>query len=141
MQLFTMSALMLAQAGASHAGALDPATRFYVPKENHGATEQIAKLISSKHKADAALIEKMTDTAQAVWFTGGTPQGVQQDVKRTVKMACAKKSVPILVAYNLPYRDCSQFSAGGAANLQAYEAWIDGFAAGRNRVIEDAARA
>ena len=129
-QVFTMGALLLAQARASNAGGLDPATRFYVPKASHGATEQIAKLISSKHRSDAALIEAMTDTPQAVWLTGGTPHGVQQDVKRTVKMASAKKSVPILVAYNLPYRDCSQFSAGGAASPQAYEAWIDGFAAG-----------
>jgi endoglucanase len=55
---------------------------------------------------------------------------VQQDVKNTVSLAQAKKTVPVLVAYNIPFRDCSQFSAGGAANLQDYEAWIAGFAAG-----------
>jgi endoglucanase len=97
---------------------------------NHGSQTQIASLISSGDKADAALISQMNDTPQAVWFTGGTPHGVQQDVKNTVSLAQAKKTVPVLVAYNIPFRDCSQFSAGGAANLQDYEAWIAGFAAG-----------
>jgi endoglucanase len=30
----------------------------------------------------------------------------------------------------LPFRDCSQYSAGGATSVQEYKAWIDGFAAG-----------
>ena len=38
--------------------------------------------------------------------------------------------MPVLVAYNLPFRDCAQYSAGGAADTAAYNAWIDGFAAG-----------
>ena len=38
--------------------------------------------------------------------------------------------MPVLVAYNLPYRDCAQYSAGGAADTTAYQAWIDGFARG-----------
>ena len=36
----------------------------------------------------------------------------------------------MLVAYNIPFRDCAQFSAGGATTRAEYEAWIDGFAAG-----------
>jgi len=36
----------------------------------------------------------------------------------------------VLVAYNLPYRDCSQYSGGGATDTAAYKAWIDGFARG-----------
>ena len=36
----------------------------------------------------------------------------------------------MLVAYNIPFRDCAQFSAGGATTPAEYEAWIDGFAAG-----------
>jgi len=38
--------------------------------------------------------------------------------------------VPVLAVYNLPYRDCAQYSSGGAVDRAAYEAWIDGFAAG-----------
>jgi len=110
--------------------SLDPNTQFYVPKPIDGARQQIAHLTSSGDKVDAKLIGAMIDTPQAVWFTSGSPESVQQDVKSTVKRAEAKGTVPILVAYNIPFRDCSQFSAGGATSVAEYEAWIDGFAAG-----------
>ena len=109
---------------------LDPDTQFYVPRPNHGAVEQIADLTSSGNKEDADLIRAMIETPQAVWFTQGTPQSVQQDVKNTVKRAAGKKTIPVLVAYNIPFRDCAQFSAGGATTVEEYLAWIDGFAAG-----------
>jgi len=128
-QALSIGALLFSAREGS-AGALDPSTPFYVPKVDHGSTAQIASLISSGDKADAALIEQMVDTPQAVWFTGGTPHGVQQDVKNTVSLANAKNTVPVLVAYNVPFRDCGSFSAGGAASLPDYEAWIAGFAAG-----------
>jgi endoglucanase len=107
-----------------------PDTRFYVPKPNPDAQAQIADLRSSGNKHDANLIRKMIDTPQAVWFTQGTPKSVQQAVRNTVKNAAAKKTVPVLVAYNIPFRDCAQFSAGGATTVEDYMAWIDGFAAG-----------
>jgi endoglucanase len=51
-------------------------------------------------------------------------------VHTTVVRAASQATVPVLVAYNIPFRDCAQFSAGGATTLEDYEAWIDGFAAG-----------
>ena len=123
-----MSAPLLASAKSQ--ASLDPNTKFYVPKPNHGAIEQIASLTSHGHKEDADLIREMTQTPQAVWFTQGTPKSVQQDVRNTVKRAVAKKTVPVLVAYNIPFRDCAQFSAGGATTVAEYLAWIDAFAAG-----------
>ncbi len=105
-------------------------TQFYVPKPNHGAIEQIADLTSSGQKADARLIKQMIETPQAVWFTKGTPKTVLQDVRNNVERAADKGTVPILVAYNIPFRDCAQFSAGGATSVAEYKAWIDGFAAG-----------
>jgi len=130
----TLLAVLIASAAvpalAKPKSAIDPNTQFYVPKPNHGAIEQIADLTSSGNKADADLIREMIDTPQAVWFTQGTPKSVQQDVKNTVKRAAGKKTVPILVAYNIPFRDCAQFSAGGATSVAEYKAWIDGFAAG-----------
>jgi endoglucanase len=38
--------------------------------------------------------------------------------------------VPVLVAYDVPGRDCSQYSSGGAASEGAYARWIDGLARG-----------
>lgn len=121
------SASTESQAGDSD---FDPDTQFYVPKRNQGAIEQIADLTSSGEKADAALIRGMIETPQAIWFTRGTPHGIQQEVKNTVQRAAGKKTVPVLVAYNIPFRDCAQFSAGGATTVQEYMDWIDGFAAG-----------
>jgi endoglucanase len=113
-------------------GALDAVggSQFYVPKPNHGAIEQIADLRSSGRQSDADLISQMIDTPQAVWLTGGTAKEVEQDARATAYRAAAKKTVPVLVAYNIPYRDCAQFSAGGATNTAEYKAWIDGLAAG-----------
>ncbi len=127
-----VSAPMLAAAmpQASRAAALSPTTQFYVAKPIDGALLQIAKLTSQGNKADAALIKAMIQTPQAVWFNGGTPKNVMQAVRATVDRAADKGSVPVLVAYNIPFRDCSQYSAGGATSVAAYEAWVDSFAAG-----------
>jgi len=35
----------------------------------------------------------------------------------------------VLVAYNVPGRDCGSYSAGGAADVDAYLAWVGSFAA------------
>ncbi len=72
----------------------------------------------------------MIETPQAVWFTSDSPKRVQQAVKNTVKRAAGKGTVPVLVAYNIPFRDCAQFSAGGATTVEEYKAWIDGVAKG-----------
>jgi endoglucanase len=119
-------------AGASAAGpvTLDPNTQFYAPRPDHGAILQIAHLTASGQRADAALIRAMVNTPQAVWFTSGNARSVEQDVRQTVTEAIAHRTVPLLVAYDVPGRDCAQYSAGGAPTGDAYRAWIDGFATG-----------
>ncbi|MEO8289006.1 MAG: glycoside hydrolase family 6 protein [Chloroflexota bacterium] len=109
---------------------LDPNTQFYVPQPDHGAITQIARLTSSGHRADAELIRSMINIPQAVWFTSGDARSVERDVRQTVNNAAAHRTMPVLVAYYVPGRDCAQYSAGGAPTGDAYRAWIDGFAAG-----------
>ncbi|HEX9332509.1 MAG TPA: glycoside hydrolase family 6 protein [Anaerolineales bacterium] len=125
-----MVLILPASALAKSQSSLDPNTQFYVPKPNPGAIEQISNLISSHHTADANLIRRMIKQPQAVWFTKGTPESVEQDVSNTIERAIGQGAVPVLVAYNIPFRDCAQFSAGGATSVAEYKAWIDGFAAG-----------
>ena len=115
---------------APEAATLPAGTRFYTPQPDPGAKQQIAELKSQHRFADAALVSAEVETPQAVWFTSGTPEEVRKEVQRTVTQARAHKTVPTLVAYNVPGRDCSQYSAGGAADDAAYRAWADGFAAG-----------
>ena len=128
-------AFVLALVAVSVAAPTSAATRpsppdLYVPPPDQGARRQIADLRSEQDKEAAGLIQAMIDTPQAVWFTAGTPPSVVREVRATVARAAAKRSVPVLVAYNIPFRDCAQFSAGGATHATEYEAWIDGFAAG-----------
>ena len=55
---------------------------------------------------------------------------MQAAAEEYVAAAADVGAMPVLVAYNLPFRDCAQYSAGGALDTAEYEAWIDGFAAG-----------
>lgn len=105
-------------------------TRLYTPPPNPGATEQIAQLLRDRKYADAKALKKMVATPQAVWFTKGTPQEVRKAVASTVREARKQRAVPVIVAYNLPFRDCAQYSAGGALDTASYLAWVDGLAKG-----------
>src|SRR6202035_516029 len=73
---------------------------------------------------------EMETIPRAVWFTSGTQAQVQQQVRQTMTEAAIERAVPVLVAYDVPGRDCAQYSAGGALDEYAYQAWIDGFAGG-----------
>lgn len=112
---------------------LDAKTKFYIPPPGEAAIRQVKALLKSKKVLDAARITAMSVTPRAVWFTDGTPGEVQKAVKKTVVAAGLERRMPVLVAYNLPYRDCAQYSGGGAIDTAHYKAWIDGFAAGIGR--------
>ena len=130
------AALLVAAPFASapaFAGVPDPLpgrTHFYVPKAPDGSKQQIAHLWKSGHKKDAALVAAEVTTPQAVWFTDGTPKQVGHQVHAVAHKAAAKHAVPTMVVYNVPGRDCSQYSSGGAGSDTAYRAWVDGFAHG-----------
>jgi endoglucanase len=109
---------------------LSPGTRFFVPPPSDGAPQQILQLLKSGDRKDATLITEMEATPRAVWFTSGTPAQVQQQVRQTMAGAAIERAVPVLVAYDIPGRDCAQYSAGGALSQAAYQAWISGFAQG-----------
>lgn len=107
-----------------------PATRLFTPPPDKGAVQQIAQLAKTHQWSDALALTKMATTPQAVWFTKGTPAEVKKSVQKTMLQAKLTHTIPVLVAYNLPFRDCAQYSAGGAADTASYLAWIDAFAAG-----------
>ena len=126
------------QAPAGH--TIAPNTRFYVPPPAQGSVQQILQLVKSGQLKNAGLLAAMEATPSAVWLDGETAaqaaepgnQGSQQadaDVARQVRLTLAaaslERAVPIFVAYNIPGRDCSEYSAGGAPTDAAYDAWID----------------
>ncbi|WP_017586729.1 glycoside hydrolase family 6 protein [Nocardiopsis ganjiahuensis] len=79
----------------------------------------------------AALIgERIAGVAQATWFTTHNPDSIRSEVDALVGAAEADGTVPVMVVYNVPGRDCGNHSGGGAPDHASYRAWIDGFAAG-----------
>jgi endoglucanase len=124
-----------AEAGRSEgalaaAPGLSPSAQFFIPPPDPGAVKQAAALVRSRKLVDALSIAALEATPSAVWFTSGTPAQVQGAVQKTAAQAKFERRVPVLVAYNVPFRDCAQYSGGGALDTAAYEAWIDGFATG-----------
>jgi len=109
---------------------LSPNTRFMVRAPDQDAVKQIASEVKRRDLPDAIRLGLMAATPQAEWFTSGTPSQVQSAVHKTMSQAALTNTVPVLVAYNIPFRDCAQYSAGGALDTASYEAWIDGFASG-----------
>jgi endoglucanase len=113
----------------THGDPLAGKARFYVePSTNAG--KQADLWAAEGRGADAAQMRALSKESQAIWFTGGTPAEVRTAVRRTMHSAAKQRAVPVLVAYNVPGRDCSQYSAGGAPDEAAYRAWIDAFAKG-----------
>jgi len=74
--------------------------------------------------ADAALLERIGRAPQAFWV--GSLQ-VADAVNAYVSAATAANALPVLVAYNIPQRNCG---AGGLPTGDAYLTWIRGFSAG-----------
>jgi endoglucanase len=110
--------------------ALAPDTQFFTPPPIPGAVTQFLDLVKARRTTDALRLAAMVTTPQAVWFTGGSPDEVERSVKQTMRAAALARRVPVLAAYNVPFRDCAQYSSGGAVDTAAYKAWIDGFARG-----------
>jgi len=78
-----------------------------------------------------SLLTKIADQPQAVWF-GDWLTPAKARAQATTLVAAAKKANKLLpvVLYDIPFRDCHGYSAGGAKSDAAYRAWIDQVAAG-----------
>jgi endoglucanase len=128
-----VTGLSVAMAGPASASApgrtLAANTRFYVDPSSEAAQQAVTDLLHHQ-VADAATMAVLASWPEATWFTKGTPSEVNSQVKTLVRKAALQQAVPVLVAYDIPLRDCSQFSAGGAQSDADYQAWIAAFAKG-----------
>src|ERR1700721_81972 len=94
----------------------------------------------SGHLKNPGLVAAMESVPSAVWLDGesaaqaaepgnlGWEQAdadVTRQVRQTLAASRLENAVPIFVAYNIPGRDCSQYSAGGAPTDADYDAWIN----------------
>ncbi len=80
--------------------------------------------------ADGAnFIARMGQMPVAQWF-GDWNGNVTADANAYVSAAANAGAVPILVAYNIPNRDCGGYSVGGAGGLSVYSNWVQQLANG-----------
>lgn len=74
--------------------------------------------------ADAAEMNKIASRSQADWF-GDWNGDVRNAVDRRVSEITAAGALPVLVAYNIPQRDCGGLSGGGGADADDYRQWVE----------------
>jgi endoglucanase len=111
---------------ASHDVFDDPVKWFVDPDSN--AARQAAAWLQDR-PADAATMARLAERSQADWFVGGRVD-VRSAARARVDQIRRQHALPVLVAYNVPGRDCSGFSTGGANTAAEYRDWIDRFAEG-----------
>ncbi|SDY71396.1 endoglucanase [Modestobacter sp. DSM 44400] len=110
--------------GATAGNPLAGAT-FYGP--NTGAAQ--AARTGGTSAEDAALLSDLAQVPTAIWL-GAWSGDVAGTVRQAVTGAQASGAVPVLVAYNVPGRDCGGYSAGGEQTAAGYAQWIQGVANG-----------
>lgn len=103
------------------------ASEFWVDPASTAA-KQVQEWREAGRIADAAELEKIARQPVARWVGGDG--NTSDEVKGLVGQAKAAGRTPVLVAYNIPNRDCGQYSQGGAENDGAYRDWVGQFAAG-----------
>lgn len=76
-----------------------------------------------EHPNDAD-IQPIAEQSTALWLHGDG-DFVFSSLRDNVLQAQTEHRTPVIVLYNIPYRDCGNFSQGGAKNLDQYRSWID----------------
>lgn len=119
-------ALCLVALMPAAASAADQGSGFYVDPDSNPA------IWVRGHPADsraAKIKNSIASKPMARWF-GNWSGSVGTAVATFVDAARAADKLPILVAYNIPGRDCGSHSGGGAGSPEAYRTWISSFASG-----------
>lgn len=97
---------------------VDPNSNSAVWVRNNGGDSRAARIQSS-----------IASKAGARWF-GNWSGDIASAVSSFVAAADTADKLPVLVAYNIPGRDCGSHSGGGAGSPEAYRAWTSAFATG-----------
>jgi len=101
-----------------------PPTVFADPRST---TVEAAGRLEGLARDDALRLSRIPS---ASWLAYGSPAIVEEKARDIVDRASAQGHLPVLAIYNIPYRDCALYSAGGAADSEAYREWILGVARG-----------
>ncbi|MEU6575846.1 glycoside hydrolase family 6 protein [Streptomyces sp. NPDC046805] len=113
-------------AGARIAQQPKAADPFWVNPDGNAA-RQVAAFEKDGRKSDADQIRKIAEQPTGEWIG---PENPEQEARGYTEAAQRSDRTALLVLYDIPHRDCGQYSRGGAADGDAYRAWIDGVAQG-----------
>jgi endoglucanase len=91
------------------------------------AARQVATYVKAGKTADAEQIRKIAEQPTGEWIGPENPKAEAQGFTEAADKA---GRTALLVLYNIPHRDCGQYSQGGAGDGDAYRAWIDAVAEG-----------
>ncbi|MFJ5773566.1 glycoside hydrolase family 6 protein [Streptomyces sp. NPDC093094] len=103
--------------------ATDP---FWVNPDSKAAG-QVASYEKDGKKAQARQIRRIAEQPTGEWIS---PENPEEQARGFTEAAAKADRTALLVLYNIPHRDCGQYSGGGAADGDTYRAWIDGIAKG-----------
>ncbi|MGY1500533.1 glycoside hydrolase family 6 protein [Streptomyces sp. QTS52] len=99
---------------------------FWVNPDGNAA-EQVAAYVKDDKTTDAEQIRKIAEQPTGEWIS---PENPEAEARGFTEAAQKADRSALLVLYNIPHRDCGQYSSGGAADGDSYRAWIDGVAKG-----------
>ncbi|MGW5970316.1 glycoside hydrolase family 6 protein [Streptomyces sp. NPDC055186] len=102
------------------------ASPFWVNPEGNAA-QQMADLEQDGKKAEAEQVRKIAEQPTAEWIS---PENPEEQTRGFTEAADRAGRTALLVLYNIPHRDCGQYSQGGAADGDAYRSFVDGVAKG-----------
>ncbi|WP_326690135.1 MULTISPECIES: glycoside hydrolase family 6 protein [unclassified Streptomyces] len=111
--------------GAKGGSAVDQRPKSESPywvNPSGNAAKQVSTYEQDDKADDAKLIKKIASQPVADWITRPEPRS---EVERLTKDADKADRSALLVLYNLPHRDCGQYSQGGAKGAEEYRAWLD----------------
>lgn len=91
------------------------------------AARQVAAYTEAGRTADAERVRRIAEQPTGEWIG---PENPEQEARGFTEAAAKAGRTALLVLYDIPHRDCGQYSQGGAADGDGYRAWIDGVARG-----------
>ncbi len=123
------SVRVVRRARAAAARRVNPLAERSLYLEPTGSAARQADAWQGSRPGDAELVRWIAGQPQGLWL-GEWHRDVRSVVARRMRASRAAGTVPVLVIYNIPDRDCGQHSGGGAPDGPAYLAWIEQVAAG-----------
>ncbi|MFE2582243.1 glycoside hydrolase family 6 protein [Streptomyces sp. NPDC059378] len=115
--------------GAASAGVTQQPERtdpFWVNPDGNAA-RQLASYAKAGRTDEAGQIRKIAGQPTGEWIG---PENPEQEARGFTEAAERVGRTALLVLYDIPHRDCGQYSQGGAGDGDTYRAWIDGVARG-----------